>query len=326
LNNSSLIILGMHRSGTSATAGMLRCLGVELGKKLYAGHAHINAKGYFEHSDIADTNDEALLALNSAWDDILKKSSNWWESEDLEHYAKKIRHYLRRDFSDTTMWAVKDPRICRLLPWWLNILTEEKIKAKFVFVIRPPEEVYLSLKRRNGFSKEKSYLLWLLHYLEAEYWTRGLSRTFVTFDNLVSDPVYEFSKIEHDLNFNFPISPSKAETCLKQFISKDLIHHNTLLLNNDEQSKLVEYAIVLYNELSSLAKGSQNKLDPVNLDKLRSQVEALQQFPPLLVEQLLGINKIRSNLQLTMNKIMRSRSWMMGKPVRFLERLLGKDV
>lgn len=81
MNNSSLIVLGIYRSGKSATTEMLRCLGVELGKKLYAGHAHINAKGYFEHSDIADKNDEALLALNSAWDDILKNrisGENLW--------------------------------------------------------------------------------------------------------------------------------------------------------------------------------------------------------------------------------------------------------
>ncbi|MBS3936798.1 MAG: hypothetical protein KGZ43_11555 [Sulfuritalea sp.] len=55
-----LVVVGMHRSGTSATTGALRCLGVSLGDRLYAGHRGINDKGYFEHSDIADTNDEVL--------------------------------------------------------------------------------------------------------------------------------------------------------------------------------------------------------------------------------------------------------------------------
>ena len=63
LGKQVLVVIGMHRSGTSASTGALQCVGVELGGKLYSGHRDINAKGYFEHSDIADTNDEVILRL-----------------------------------------------------------------------------------------------------------------------------------------------------------------------------------------------------------------------------------------------------------------------
>lgn len=66
LGKRAVIIIGMHRSGTSAATGALKCLGVDLGGKLYRGHQQINAKGYFEHSDIAETNDEILWRLGSA--------------------------------------------------------------------------------------------------------------------------------------------------------------------------------------------------------------------------------------------------------------------
>lgn len=325
--NQALIILGMHRSGTSATTGMLRCLGVELGRKLYKGHAEINAKGYFEHNDITDTNDEVLLSINSIWDDILIKPDNWWDNPKLEHYAKKITRYLKRDFSDSKMWAIKDPRVCRIIPWWIQILANQKIDANYLIVIRPPHEVYLSLNRRDGFSLEKSYLLWLLHYLDAEYWTRNLNRTFVTFESLIEDPVSIFVSIQSRLNLEFPVSPENARNCLAQFISKDLIHHKTTSWSFDLTSPLTKLAKSLYDELFMATLNHEHRLNTDLIDEIRQQVETFQQsFSPLLVEHLKQNYKIRSDLQITMNKIFRSYSWFIGKPIRGFERLFGKDV
>lgn len=327
MHSQAIIILGMHRSGTSATTGMLRCLGVTLGKKLYRGHAHINAKGYFEHSNIADTNEEALLSVNSAWDDFLPKPNNWWKNTALELYAKKIKRYIYKDFFDSAVWAVKDPRVCRLIPWWIDILKNENIATKYLIVIRPPHEVYLSLKRRDGFSLEKSYLLWILHYLDAEYWTRSLPRTLVTFENLINDPVTTFSDIEKKLDLKFPISPDEAAESLSQFISKDLIHHSMQAPDYNAESELVEIATRLYNELIKLKTNNQLEVNINNIDKIRYQISEYQQaFSPLLVEHLQDTQKIRSDLELTMNKIFRSYSWIIGKPIRFIERKLGMDV
>jgi hypothetical protein len=327
MNSQAIIVLGMHRSGTSASTGMLRCLGVMLGTQLYSGHAEINAKGYFEHSDITDTDEEALLALNSGWDDILPKPDNWWKEKKLEHYAQKIKYYLRKDFSNSLVWAIKDPRICRMLPWWLDILSDEGINAKFLIIIRPPHEVYLSLNRRDKFSLEKSYLLWILHYLDAEYWTRALPRTFVTFDSMVNDPIKAFVTIEKSLDLAFPTPLNQASACLSQFISKDLIHHRDQQFENDKNCQLVELGLEVYELLLAATTNSQFQPDFVRLDKIRLAVNEIQNsFSPLLVESLRDVYLIRSELQLTMNKIFRSKSWTLGKPVRFFERLLGRDI
>ena len=61
---SVLIIIGMHRSGTSATTGSLPCLGVELGHELHGAHPGINEKGYFEHGQLTDIN-RASVASSS---------------------------------------------------------------------------------------------------------------------------------------------------------------------------------------------------------------------------------------------------------------------
>lgn len=327
MKNQALIILGMHRSGTSATTGMLRCLGVTLGEDLYKGHDNVNAKGYFEHSGIADTDEEALLALNSSWDDILIKPEKWWKNSKLNHFENKIKKFIQNDFSKAQAFAIKDPRICRLLPWWIEILKSLQISPRYLIVLRPPHEVYLSLNKRDDFSLEKSYLLWVLHYLDAEYWTRNESRAFVTFENLTNDPVLNFEKIENNLSFKFPTPPNEAQNCLSQFISPDLIHHRSSNSPDSPQNILTQLADDLYNSLLSATTSSEIALDHAYIDKINAEVKSLQQsFSPLLCEHIKSTNQIRSDLQITMNKVFRSNSWVLGKPIRFFERLFGMDV
>ncbi len=68
-HNTAVIVLGMHRSGTSALAGMLSMLGVQFGDSLMAPQAD-NSKGFWEHRDIVGLNDRILAAFDSSWDDV----------------------------------------------------------------------------------------------------------------------------------------------------------------------------------------------------------------------------------------------------------------
>lgn len=322
----ALVIVGMHRSGTSATTGALRCLGVDLGARLYKGHKGINDKGYFEHNDIADTNDEVLATLGSSWDDILLKEDHWWHRKELAPYASKIQRYIRRDFANSRLWAVKDPRVCRLLPWWLDIFTTANVTTRFIFVVRSPEAVHRSLERRNGFSREKSYLLWSLHYMEAERWSRGFPRIFVDFDNFVENPAATFQNIGKTLELDYPIPLAQAAPCLEAFVTKDLRHH-TNGEEPDESSPVIELAENVHSQLIEAARHGTEKLQLDRMDRLWERMEALQaQFPKILVEHIRSMGITRGGLQIMAIRVMRSWSWYTGKPVRFLERLIGRDV
>src|ERR1700690_93442 len=67
--STALVVLGMHRSGTSALTGMLHHLGVALGSRLMAASPD-NPRGYWEHSDIVATHERLMAALGWGWDDI----------------------------------------------------------------------------------------------------------------------------------------------------------------------------------------------------------------------------------------------------------------
>jgi hypothetical protein len=322
---TALIVLGMHRSGTSATTGALQCLGVQLGKNLYSGHRDVNAKGYFEHGDIADTNDEALQALGSSWDDVLVKDDGWWRRECLEPYAKAIRKYIRRDFSRSPVWAVKDPRVCRMLPWWLDILAAEDVSPYFLFVLRSPADVFRSLERRDGFSKEKAALLWVLHYLEAERWTRGHPRTFMDFDRFIEAPQASVERVAAELRLAFPTPPREASACLGQLITPALRHHQHAAAFSG--TPVLDFAADLYQQLLDAVEHGAGALDRKRLDAMQQRMKDIQgAFPVSLVEHLRDTARSRGGLRLTLNRLMRSWSWYTGKPVRFVERGLGRDV
>ncbi len=320
----ALIIVGMHRSGTSATTGALQCLGVQLGKKLYSGHSGINPKGYFEHSDIADTNEEALLSIGSAWDDILPKAEGWWKQQQLQPYAEKMKQYIRRDFSLSSLWAVKDPRVSRMLPWWLEILSNEGISPRFIFVVRSPDEVYRSLEKRDGFSREKSFMLWILHYLDAERESRGHPRAFTLFEEFLENPTGELLKIGQQLGLNYPIPVTDAKECLAAFLSKDLRNHK----GNDTRQSGTQIEHLAYELQARLQKAAQSDGGAgVEMDDLWQQLEEIQAgFDPLLVEQLQTTGKRRGETELYMHRVERSYSKYAGKPVRVIERLFGRNV
>ncbi|MTW21195.1 sulfotransferase family protein [Allochromatium palmeri] len=319
----ALIVLGMHRSGTSAITGVLHRLGVTLGPKLYRGHAGINDKGYFEHADIADTNNNALLLLGSSWDDILPLENDWWQDPRLKPLAIKQRKYLRRDFSNTLLWAIKDPRVCRLLPWWQHcILEPEGVDARYLLIVRDPLEVTNSLMRRDGFSERKSMLLWLEHNLQAEYWTRNHMRTCLAFDLLLADPENSLNQIEKDLKLSFSISIANALPSIKTFLNADLRHHR-----QSKQPKELETLADLAYQLYQVMGGADKSWLNLNLNDyfLESFKKNRLKDQSVLIEHLKSVSLQNGNSRFLIQKIFRSHAWQLGKPFRFIERMLGGE-
>ena len=167
--NSALFILGMHRSGTSALTGVLSLLGVDPGPSLSPGMAGVNPKGFWEHQEIVTIHERLLGALDSSWDDARLLPADWWQLPEVTAFRSELLAVLRRDFTTSPLWLLKDPRLCRLLPLWLDIIDELGIAPHFILCLRHPNEVAMSLSRRDGISTEHATLLWLEHLVESEH-------------------------------------------------------------------------------------------------------------------------------------------------------------
>lgn len=181
-----LIVLGMHRSGTSALAGVCRLLGADLSEHLMLAQDD-NVMGFWEHDAITQVHDRLLARLGYAWDDVRALPERWWQYATLAPFKEELLEILRKDFGGSTLPCIKDPRISRLVPLWLDVLKQLNWQPKFLFSFRNPHEIAASLQSRNGFPLQKGHLLTLRHWLDAESATRGKPRAFVHYADLLED-------------------------------------------------------------------------------------------------------------------------------------------
>jgi O-antigen biosynthesis protein len=109
----AVVILGMHRSGTSALCGALHLMGVDFGNRLMPA-TDANAKGYSEHEEIVRAHDRLLTSLGSYWDDDEPMPPRWVEREITHEVQADLVGIFKRDFAPIHLFGIKDRRMCRL--------------------------------------------------------------------------------------------------------------------------------------------------------------------------------------------------------------------
>ncbi len=219
-----IVVMGMHRSGTSALMGVLHTLGVELGENCL-NPAEDNPKGFFENKEIVDINEKILRSLNSSWDSPFLLPGEWWRQEHLEEYKDEIAGIVERQLKNRSVFGIKDPRISRLLPLWKIIFEELGITPYFIIMLRNPMEVAESLKKRDGFTFEKAFLLWMEYMLEAELYSRPFPRVYISFDELLRSPGKIIGSLSGMFGINFPRSYTDTDNEIVSFLDPNLKHH-----------------------------------------------------------------------------------------------------
>ena len=134
-----VIVLGMHRSGTSLLTGSLEAAGLYLGKVNHA--APFNRKGNKENESIRSFHNE-LLAKNGASWERPPKGQVRWDRPDEERARSLVEPYVR----SARPWGFKDPRTIWMVEGWLRLLPS----ARIIGVFRHPSLVVRSLAARTG--------------------------------------------------------------------------------------------------------------------------------------------------------------------------------
>ncbi|MDP0499775.1 MAG: sulfotransferase [Verrucomicrobiota bacterium JB022] len=143
-----VLILGMHRSGTSFLASLLQKLGVSVGEVLLEGNEG-NPHGHFE--DLAFLEFQRRLVQKYRvggpylYDNDIFCDSELKFEPTAEERAEADAIVQRQ--SRPGIWGWKDPRTCLLLDFWLERLPN----AKCIVVYRHPLEVYWSFLKRGDF-------------------------------------------------------------------------------------------------------------------------------------------------------------------------------
>ncbi len=221
MDQTCILIPGMHRSGTSALSGTLSLLDIDLGNDLLEASQE-NEKGFFENRKFFYLNEDILWDINSSWDDLFYDP---FKISAFKNFSK-IEQLILDEFKDSELFAIKDPRLPYLFPLYETALKNLEFTVKVIIPYRDPIEVARSLKKRNHFSIEKGLMLWAYSFLTTEKYSRNYSRVFVSYNNLLRQPEKEITAISEALNIDLTTRFHRNKKRVQQFLEPNLKHHN----------------------------------------------------------------------------------------------------
>ena len=215
-----IFIIGMHRSGTSATAGMLHKGGLCLGKDLMEPD-WINPTGYFE--------DAKVIAINSELYHYYK-AGLWYPPlmyDDEGQFAVTFQQFIDY-YKDVDVVAFKNPRFCATFPIWHKYFTENGINVDIIFVVRGGDQIIQSLMRTRNMSHVAAQAItdhhrWLMGCIERKYYWDDPNKTMesiisVYYTTLVEASESRYLKLLDDLNLRLdPNGYKHIDRSLKHF-------------------------------------------------------------------------------------------------------------
>jgi hypothetical protein len=275
----------MHRSGTSAVARVLSLLGADLPSNLLRPAAD-NPKGFWESSDVMTLHEELLAAAGSSWDDWSRLPPEFFDTQVASRFRARLLALLEADFTESRLFVVKDPRMCRLVPFWRGALHEFGASTRVVIPVRNPLEVAASLSTRDGFSTARGLLIWLRHVLDAERETRDLPRCIIQFGDLLHDHRRVLAAVRRALAVRWPRSAPAARAEITEFLSAGERHHSSagssLALNADVPDEVRR----TYHALGAIAAGTERAQAQAELDRIGTDLDrAACLFGPIVHEQ-----------------------------------------
>lgn len=273
MKKQAILVLGMHRSGTSAITGVLSLLGVNLPATLEPANAW-NEKGYWESRKFIKFHNRFLMSAGSDWSDWGPFDSSRMPATAIKAFSQEFEALLTEEFANSPLFVVKDPRICRFVPFWLRALDTLDIVPKFVLPLRNPLETARSLAQRDGLSMTEGLLLWLRHCLDAEAETRGHPRSFLHYDDLLVNWRAEIEKISRNLDLKLPHRSEDDERRVDDFLAGPLRHH---VVSRDElnlRPEVFEWIKLAYEAFDRLVEsGGADEEALKQLDSLRREFD-----------------------------------------------------
>jgi GT2 family glycosyltransferase len=260
-----ILVLGMHRSGTSLLGGVLQHLGLALPGEVIRADQH-NPAGYFEWDQIVEIQERLLIDLGRWWPSqqgCLPLPRDWLLHPATLAAREQIRALLAPEqLHQRGPWGLKDPRCSRLLPLWLDLAEDLGLPLRLILACRDPSEVVESLVHRDrqitGMDHSRGQQLWWVHnrdVLEVAAAAR-LPVTVVDYGRWFSAPDQQLSYLLEALP---ELQPSLEQQQLAlASVRPDLRRSGARL-----------------KKAASAVKGSKARLDPA-LPRLHRELLALQ--------------------------------------------------
>ena len=235
------IITGMHRSGTSFVANLVKRLGADFGdESLLIAKDRWNEKGYFENWEIVDANNRLILGDALAYlyrkvfalrcgpklKSLLQGAINapafvHPRRAPILRRAPRLAVRLGELGGKYDTAVVKDVRFSLTIGSWRKAARVGRV----LYCYRHPYAAARSLWRRQNIPLRKGLKLWLYHVNEFFEQAEGLELTMVDFDRFFEeDPAT--GEVERLCGFlGLPFDPGEASALLDEVLDRKLRHN-----------------------------------------------------------------------------------------------------
>ena len=252
-----VLVLGMHRSGTSVATRLVNLLGPSTSSDLL-GPTPWNPRGIWESGSLIGCNDELLASTGHSW---------WYPPPDGGRYDATTASLAAFAVSARSAfdlvhpaapWVWKDPRTSLLVPFWRRVLGP----VAGVLVYRHPLDVASSLQRRNAMSRRFAVALWERYNRLILRHCLGMSMLVVSYDDLVTDVVASIELLHAYLR-RLDLADDRApdRTTADSFVDRSLRHSagSTAGVSDDPA---LGTALELYELLASLRGATDSFITP----------------------------------------------------------------
>src|SRR6516225_498133 len=222
-----VLVLGMHRSGTSLCSHILSALGVDMSDDIDVNPS--NAKGHWERREIVEFHDRILGLFNR---DYLGRfhdfalSVAWWADPRVAQIRREIIAFLERRMGDG-YFGFKDPRTVRLMPVWHQIFNELKLAPRIVLCLRNPAQVARSLYARDRLDPANGEYRWLVHMIDFYRYTSNFDCCAVEYEEWFHNPTANIEKLQKFLDLPWQQSETDLRLLLSDLIDPTARHDDT---------------------------------------------------------------------------------------------------
>jgi len=224
MNRIAILVLGMHRSGTSALTWLIGRLGAQLPADAIEATPE-NPRGYWESTGLVAVDNQLLRTARSSWFDPRPLDLSRLAPDALPALRGLMRQAIERAFGNAPLFVIKDPRQCRFVPVISQALAEMDVTPRAVLMLRSSAEIAASLARRDGTSPAYAHLLCLRHMIDAELGSRSMSRVVVDYDSMLADWREAVRRLSPLLGLDEALLGGELAAEIDGFIDPSLRHH-----------------------------------------------------------------------------------------------------
>ena len=241
-------ITGMHRTGTSMGARLLKEYGLYLGpEEGIMRPDEGNPAGYWQNLAMDQVTEDLLAHQAGGWDFLLPPlPEGWADQPGIEPFRQRGRDLIQT-MSQREPWGWKDPRCSLTLPFWKSLLPGLRV----VVCLRNPVETARSLSSHVGSTDAFNFNLWHRYYQRLLADSSSDERLITHYDMFFVDPAGELARIVDWLGW--AVSAEQMERAL-QTISPALRQQR--LSSEELEAVRVPLAVAeTYETLCALAGG-----------------------------------------------------------------------